>query len=83
MDSTTSPKVQLLADAFTRLAAAKGWDNPTAAAKAMGVNGSTLRRALAGKIVPGERLIAAILSHLGCTFEQVFTVTSGQGQAGR
>lgn len=53
-----------------------GWGSPTAAARAIGVSSSTLRRAIAGEITPGERLIAALIAGTGKTFDQLFTVTS-------
>ena len=71
-----SPTIRLRPEAFTPDAlASHGWGSPTEAARACGVNGSTLRRAIAGEIAPGERLIAALLDGTGSSFDELFTVT--------
>lgn len=76
MDAQTLPTVRLRAEAFTSEALAEhGWGSPTAAAKAIGVSSSTLRRAIAGDIAPGERLIAALIEGTGRSFDQLFIVT--------
>ena len=55
--------------------AALGYKSPTAMANAIGVSSSTLRRAIAGDIAPGERLIAALLAHTGRSFGHLFRIT--------
>ena len=68
--------IRLRPEAFTDEELARyGWRSPTAAAKAVGVDGSTLRRAIAGQIAPGERLIAALLTGTRRPFDQLFRIT--------
>lgn len=76
MDAQTpAPTVALRQSAFTPTALAQyGYGSPTAMANAIGVSSSTLRRAIAGEIAPGERLIAAILATELGPFDHFFTV---------
>lgn len=72
---TTAPTVRLRPEAFSAEALAEhGWASPTAAADAIGVSSSTLRRAIAGQIAPGERLIAALITGTGRSFDDLFVV---------
>lgn len=72
----TVAAVRLRPSAFTQTALTQyGYGSATAMAKAIGVSSSTLRRAIAGEIAPGERLIAAILATELGPFEHFFTVT--------
>jgi hypothetical protein len=72
---TPTRTVRLRPEAFTPEALAQyGWPSPYAAAKAIGVSSSTLRRAIAGDTAPGETLIAALLDGTGRKFEQLFVV---------
>ena len=65
--------IRLRPDAFTPEAMASyGWPSARQAAQAVGVAPSTLRRAVAGQIAPGERLIAALIVGTGRTFEALF-----------
>lgn len=65
--------IRLRADAFTPDAMeGYGWPSARQAAQAVGVSPSTLRRAIAGQIAPGERLIAALLVGTGRSFEGLF-----------
>lgn len=69
--------IRLRPEAFTPEALASyGWAHPTEAAQSIGVSGSTLRRAIAGEIAPGERLIAALITGTGRTFDALFHVVS-------
>lgn len=73
---TPTPTVSLRPSAFTPQALEQyGYASPTAMAKAIGVSSSTLRRAIAGEIAPGERLIAALLATELAPFEHFFTVS--------
>jgi lambda repressor-like predicted transcriptional regulator len=75
MDAQTAT-IRLRREAFTSEALQQyGWASPTAAARAIGVSSSTLRRAIAGEITPGERLIAALLTGTGKTFDDLFTLS--------
>lgn len=67
--------IRLRADAFTpdRLAT-YGWPSISAAADAVGVHSSTLRRAVAGQIAPGERLMAQLIVGTGHSFDALFYV---------
>jgi lambda repressor-like predicted transcriptional regulator len=73
---SSDASVKLRPEAFTREALAElGWSSATAAARAVGVSSSTLRRAIAGDIAPGERLIAALIAGSGKSFDDLFIVT--------
>lgn len=68
-------RITLRADAFTDAALASyGWPTKSAAARALGINRSSLHRLVTGQITPGDRLIAALLVGTGRTFEALFTV---------
>lgn len=45
-----------------------------AVAERLGVSEATVNRVRNGKVVPGERFIAAAVSELGLTFEQLFEI---------
>lgn len=77
MDAHTDPaSIALRPEAFTPDAlAAHGWASINAAAVSVGVASSTLRRAIAGDIAPGERLIAALITGTGRPFDELFAVT--------
>lgn len=76
MDAQQQHSIRLRPEAFTPEALAKhGWGSPTAAAHAIGVSSSTLRRAIAGETAPGEQLIAALIAGTGKTFDQLFIVS--------
>lgn len=64
-------KAERLAAAF----AARGWENDFQAAQDLGVAHTTIGRLRAGGR-PGERLIAAVLGHLGLTFEELFEIVA-------
>lgn len=75
-DTSERATIKLRPEAFTADALKRhGWDSPTAAARAIGVSSSTLRRAIAGDITPGERLIAALIAGTGSSFAELFTIT--------
>ena len=76
--------VRLRPDAFTQQALASyGWASRKAAAEAVGVAPSTMRRAIAGQIAPGERLIARLIAGTGHTFDALFTVVITDRQEDR
>lgn len=76
-DTHVRPTIRLRAEAFTAEELARyGWASPTAAAKAIGVSSSTLRRAIAGETAPGETLVAALIHGTRRPFDQLFTVVS-------
>lgn len=66
--------IVLKQDGYQRACEVKGWRSDQQAAKAVGVAGSTLRRALAGTTAPGEQLIAGLLVATGWTFSDLFDV---------
>lgn len=67
--------IRLRPEAFTPAALkGYGWANPRQAALACGVAPSTMRRAIAGQIAPGERLMAALVASTGRSFDALFTV---------
>jgi hypothetical protein len=69
--------IRLRRDAFTPDALRSyGWESATAAARAVGIHSSTLRRAIAGKIAPGERLIAALIVGTGRSFDALFQIVT-------
>lgn len=69
--------IRLRPDAFTPEALhSYGWANPRQAALACGVAPSTMRRAIAGEIAPGERLMAALMASTGRTFDSLFVVVT-------
>lgn len=66
--------IALKPDGYARACEVKGWRSDQQAAAAVGVAGSTLRRALAGQTAPGEALIGGLLAATGWTFSDLFDV---------
>lgn len=60
MTDTTQPRLRLTQHAYAELCRRHGWASDEQAAAALGVAGSTLRRALRGTTSPGEGLLAAL-----------------------
>jgi lambda repressor-like predicted transcriptional regulator len=67
--------IALKPEGYAKACEARGWGSDQQAAAAVGVAGSTLRRALAGQTAPGEQLIAGLLHATGWAFSDLFTVT--------
>lgn len=66
--------IALKPEGYQKACEVKGWRSDQQAAAAVGVAGSTLRRALQGQTAPGEQLIAGLLAATGWAFSDLFTV---------
>ncbi|KJK50146.1 hypothetical protein UK23_11525 [Lentzea aerocolonigenes] len=69
-----SAQVRVRPDALERIGIAQGLKSRYALAKRLGVSQSTVGRVLDGEQLPGNSLIAATLSRLHVSFEDVFEV---------
>ena len=72
---TTSYTVKLRFDIFTKAARLAGYRSDYSAAKAMGLNRSTVARVMAGELQPGTTFIAgALVALTPMQFDDLFEV---------
>ena len=74
--------VALRTDVFTKAAQLAGFRSDYSAAKAMGLNRSTLTRVLSGELHPGPAFIAgALVALTPMQFDDLFTVVTNPDQS--
>lgn len=65
----------VLADRLEDLGAASN----TEAASILGINDGTISRVVNGKALPGNRFIAAVLTHVPAPFDEIFETVDDEG----
>jgi hypothetical protein len=81
---SSSPTIRLRAETFAKALFLSGYRSDYSAAKAFGVNRSTVTRVRSGELQPGPRFIAGALTALApMRFEDLFEVVPGPSRTSK